>query len=67
MTVVLLVIPLVIMTCLYGSVISTLKMGIKMDIAAIDVDTNAKWDGLNSTSSCRVSASNGQVAINKQK
>ncbi|CAD5217199.1 unnamed protein product [Bursaphelenchus okinawaensis] len=37
MTIVLLVVPLVIMTCLYGSVIRTLRSGIRMDIAAIEV------------------------------
>jgi len=35
---VLLVIPLIMMTLLYGSVIRTLRMGIKMDIAAIEGD-----------------------------
>uniref|UniRef100_A0A914CCZ5 G-protein coupled receptors family 1 profile domain-containing protein n=2 Tax=Acrobeloides nanus TaxID=290746 RepID=A0A914CCZ5_9BILA len=59
MTMVLLVIPLVIMTGLYASVIRTLKMGIKMDISAIDVDANAKWDSM-ASNSCRISASNGQ-------
>lgn len=40
MTMVLLVIPLVIMIVLYSSVISSLKDGIKMDIAAIEIDSN---------------------------
>lgn len=40
MTMVLLVIPLVIMVVLYSSVIGSLKNGIKMDIAAIEVDSN---------------------------
>lgn len=39
MTVVLLVIPLLLMTALYGSVIKTLRSGIKMDIAAIEVES----------------------------
>lgn len=37
MTMVLLIIPLVIMTVLYASVISSLKLGIKMDIAANEI------------------------------
>ncbi|GMT37114.1 hypothetical protein PFISCL1PPCAC_28411, partial [Pristionchus fissidentatus] len=36
MTVVLLLIPLVVMTVLYGRVISTLRNGIRMDIAAVE-------------------------------
>ncbi|KAI1721443.1 7 transmembrane receptor (rhodopsin family) domain-containing protein [Ditylenchus destructor] len=40
MTLVLLIVPLVIMTVLYGHVIKSLKMGIRMDIAAIEVDNN---------------------------
>lgn len=38
MTVVLLVIPLILMTALYGSVIKSLRTGIRMDIAAIEVN-----------------------------
>jgi cholecystokinin A receptor len=38
MTVVLLVIPLLVMTALYGSVIKTLRSGIRMDIAAIEME-----------------------------
>jgi len=41
MTVVLLVIPLVLMTVLYGSVISSLRSGLKMDIAAIEIAENS--------------------------
>uniref|UniRef100_A0AC34FDJ6 G-protein coupled receptors family 1 profile domain-containing protein n=1 Tax=Panagrolaimus sp. ES5 TaxID=591445 RepID=A0AC34FDJ6_9BILA len=41
MTVVLLVIPLVLMTVLYGSVIKSLRSGLKMDIAAIEVAENS--------------------------
>lgn len=40
MTMVLLVIPLVIMTVLYASVICSLKSGIKMDIAAIEISSS---------------------------
>ncbi|KIH57896.1 7 transmembrane receptor [Ancylostoma duodenale] len=36
MTIVLLAVPLVIMTVLYGSVIRTLKLGIRLEIAAVD-------------------------------
>uniref|UniRef100_A0A0K0D4L7 G_PROTEIN_RECEP_F1_2 domain-containing protein n=1 Tax=Angiostrongylus cantonensis TaxID=6313 RepID=A0A0K0D4L7_ANGCA len=36
MTIVLLAVPLVIMTVLYGSVIRTLKLGIRQEIAAVD-------------------------------
>ncbi|GMS90373.1 hypothetical protein PENTCL1PPCAC_12548, partial [Pristionchus entomophagus] len=36
MTVVLLLVPLVVMTVLYGRVISTLRTGIRMDIAAVE-------------------------------
>uniref|UniRef100_A0A1I7RZJ9 G_PROTEIN_RECEP_F1_2 domain-containing protein n=1 Tax=Bursaphelenchus xylophilus TaxID=6326 RepID=A0A1I7RZJ9_BURXY len=60
MTIVLLVVPLVIMTCLYGSVIRTLKSGIRMDIAAIEVQNG---DGLdnnrNETSPTKGSNNNG--------
>jgi cholecystokinin A receptor len=41
MTVVLLVIPLVLMTVLYGNVIKSLRSGLKMDIAAIEVAENS--------------------------
>uniref|UniRef100_A0AC34RR54 G-protein coupled receptors family 1 profile domain-containing protein n=1 Tax=Panagrolaimus sp. JU765 TaxID=591449 RepID=A0AC34RR54_9BILA len=41
MTVVLLVIPLALMTVLYGSVIQSLRSGLKMDIAAIEVAENS--------------------------
>ena len=41
MTVVLLVIPLVLMTVLYGYVISSLRSGLKMDIAAIEIAENS--------------------------
>lgn len=41
MTVVLLVIPLVLMTVLYGSVINSLRSGLKMDIAAIEIAENS--------------------------
>uniref|UniRef100_A0A0K0F6H5 G_PROTEIN_RECEP_F1_2 domain-containing protein n=1 Tax=Strongyloides venezuelensis TaxID=75913 RepID=A0A0K0F6H5_STRVS len=39
-TIVLLVVPLILMGVLYGYVISSLKMGIKMDIAAIGIEGN---------------------------
>ncbi|CEF66982.1 G protein-coupled receptor, rhodopsin-like family and Cholecystokinin receptor family and GPCR, rhodopsin-like, 7TM domain-containing protein [Strongyloides ratti] len=39
-TIVLLVVPLILMGVLYGYVISSLKMGIKMDIAAIGIESN---------------------------
>uniref|UniRef100_A0A0N5A246 G_PROTEIN_RECEP_F1_2 domain-containing protein n=1 Tax=Parastrongyloides trichosuri TaxID=131310 RepID=A0A0N5A246_PARTI len=39
-TIVLLVVPLILMGVLYGYVISSLKMGIKMDIAAITIEGN---------------------------
>ncbi|EYC27262.1 hypothetical protein Y032_0009g617 [Ancylostoma ceylanicum] len=43
MTIVLLAVPLVIMTVLYGSVIRTLKLGIRLEIAAVDsVDQDSK-------------------------
>ncbi|KAK6740113.1 hypothetical protein RB195_008529 [Necator americanus] len=43
MTIVLLAVPLVIMTVLYGSVIRTLKIGIRQEIAAVDsVDQESK-------------------------
>ena len=48
MTVVLLVIPLVLMTVLYGSVIKSLRSGLKMDIAAIEVAENS-MDRLDNT------------------
>lgn len=37
MTIVLLAIPLILMTILYGSVIKSLRSGIRMDIAAIEI------------------------------
>jgi hypothetical protein len=37
MTIVLLVIPLILMVGLYGSVIKSLRTGIRMDIAAIEI------------------------------
>uniref|UniRef100_A0A7E4VRS6 G_PROTEIN_RECEP_F1_2 domain-containing protein n=1 Tax=Panagrellus redivivus TaxID=6233 RepID=A0A7E4VRS6_PANRE len=43
-TVVLLIIPLVLMTGLYGSVIKSLRTGLKMDIAAIEVSETDKPD-----------------------
>ncbi|WKY00563.1 hypothetical protein Q1695_014973 [Nippostrongylus brasiliensis] len=43
MTIVLLAVPLVTMTVLYGSVIRTLKLGIRLEIAAVDsVDQESK-------------------------
>ncbi|RCN40559.1 7 transmembrane receptor [Ancylostoma caninum] len=46
MTIVLLAVPLVIMTVLYGSVIRTLKLGIRLEIAAVDsVDQESKRSG----------------------
>ncbi|PIO64737.1 hypothetical protein TELCIR_13621 [Teladorsagia circumcincta] len=36
MTIVLLAVPLVTMTVLYGSVIRTLKLGIRLEVAAVD-------------------------------
>ncbi|KJH52841.1 7 transmembrane receptor [Dictyocaulus viviparus] len=45
MTIVLLAVPLVIMTVLYGSVIRTLKLGIQLEIAAVDsVDQESECD-----------------------
>lgn len=44
MTIVLLAVPLVTMTVLYGSVIKTLKVGIRLEISAVDsVDQESKW------------------------
>lgn len=43
MTIALLIIPLVLMSGLYTSVIRTLSCGIKMDIAAIDVDGMGRY------------------------
>ncbi|VDO25109.1 unnamed protein product [Haemonchus placei] len=44
MTIVLLAVPLVIMTVLYGSVIRTLRLGIRLEIAAVDsIDQESGW------------------------
>uniref|UniRef100_A0A0K0E281 G_PROTEIN_RECEP_F1_2 domain-containing protein n=1 Tax=Strongyloides stercoralis TaxID=6248 RepID=A0A0K0E281_STRER len=51
-TIVLLVVPLILMGVLYGYVISSLKMGIKMDIAAIG------FEGSNEISSFQINESN---------
>ena len=50
MTVVLLVIPLLVMTILYGQVICSLHQGIRLDIAAVEssiVENDSGLNGLN--------------------
>ncbi|VDM85711.1 unnamed protein product [Strongylus vulgaris] len=46
MTIVLLAIPLIIMTVLYGSVIRTLKVGIRQEVAVDSMDQESKRSGI---------------------
>uniref|UniRef100_A0A183CF62 G_PROTEIN_RECEP_F1_2 domain-containing protein n=1 Tax=Globodera pallida TaxID=36090 RepID=A0A183CF62_GLOPA len=70
MTFVLLVIPLVTMTVLYGNVIATLRGGIRIDIASVEIETNINNNSIayeNGTNAARNSSDKTTTVANCSK